>query len=189
MPLLSRYAGRTAALAILVALLLLTWAVIVNPLWSAWSDRADQADRLTDLIVRLKRTAAQAPALRAQLAQTGRNEQEKTAVFVAASPVLAAAALQAEIRRIADADGAQLRSIQQLPSVSQEALNRIGVRAELQSDTPQMAHFLYDLEAHTPILVVRSLSVRGTEQPNFVPGQRPPLYVQIEIAAFAGAAE
>ena len=180
---------QAAALSILAFFIWLGWVILVAPLWSAWADRADQADRLTELIFRLKRTAAEAPALRAALAMMGHDQQNKAAIFAAPNPVLAAAALQAELTRIAESEGAQLRSVQQLPPTQEDALSRIGVRAELQGDTTQLSQLLYDIETHAPIMMVRSVSVRGSEQPNQSAGQRSPLLIQIEIIAYAGAGE
>jgi len=142
---------------------------------------------MSGLIVRLQRTAALAPALREELAKAG---QHPTGVlFAAPNPVLAAANLQAEVKRIAETNGVQLRSVQPLPSIRQEAIEQIGVRAEMEANTVQIAHILYDFEAHMPILTVRSLSVRGTEQPVPASGQRPALFIQLELVGFTRIAE
>jgi Tfp pilus assembly protein PilO len=182
--------SRVCAFTLLLVIFILFAAGIVSPLWSGWSQRADQADRIAELLVRLRRTANDAPALQQELAKMGQTQHDGGALLIAANANLAGANLQSEIKRIAEANGVQIRSTQQLPSVQEDSLNRIGVRVDLQSDTPQIARILYDLKVHRPILLVTSLAIRGQERQQTPPNQQQlPLSVQLEITAFTGVQE
>jgi hypothetical protein len=181
---------RLGALAILVAMIAVVWGVIIGPLWSAWNRRAEQADHAAELIVRLKISAMETASIQQQLATLGRAQRDQSTVMVAANANLAGAALQSEVKRIVDASGAQLRSVQQIPPVEDNAVNRIGVRVDLQSDSAQIEHVLFDLDVHRPIFLVKHLLVRGQEQQQAVPNQRPQLLdVQLEVSALTGLAE
>jgi hypothetical protein len=182
--------SRIAAQAILMSIIVLAIVIVVAPLWSAWSAETEEVARLTDLIGRLRRTAAEAPDLRAQLDQLGVDQRNSGAILVAANPNLAAAALQSEFRRIVEAAGGQVQAVQQLPPIKEDALTRISIRANLQADTGQIAHALYDIEGHSPVFLIQSLSIRGVDQPaaqrNVKP---PPLNIQVEVAAMTAASE
>jgi hypothetical protein len=181
---------RVGALAILFAMIAVVWMAIISPLWSGLARRAEQADRTAELLVKLRDTIAETPRLKAEAAKLGQVQRDRSAVLIAANVNLAGATLQAEVKRIAQANGVELRSIQQLPPAQEQALSRIGVRADLQSDTAQLGKILYDLQAHNPALLVRALSVRGQEQQGNAPPQHPqPLAVQIEITAVTGTPE
>lgn len=182
--------ARIGAFAILFALIAFVWIAIVSPLWSAWERRAEQADRSAELIVHLRQAAAEAPQVQSELTKIEEALRNRSAILAASNVNLAGATLQSEVKRIVEAGGAQLRSMQQLPPVQEDQLNRIGVRLVLQGDTAQMAHILYNLEGHVPILLARNLSVHSDERQGTdrLP-QSLPLNIQIDVTALWGVPE
>jgi hypothetical protein len=182
--------GRILAVAILVGLILVIWLGILNPSLSLWGRQADQADRTAEMIARLRHSAAEGPALQQELAKLGQSQHDRNAILMAPNANVAGATLQSEVKRIAEGDGATLRTIQQLPPVPEGTLNRIGVRVDLEADTAKLAHMLAHLESHTPIFLVRSVSVHGQEQQGNTSSARPlNLSIQLEITGLTGTPE
>jgi hypothetical protein len=182
--------GRIAAVGILLAAVLLIWFAVLGPLVSLWGRRSDQADRAADMIVRLGRSAAEGPAIQQQLARLGQNQHDRNAIILAPNANVGGAMLQSEIKRIAESDGLAVRTIQQLPPVAEGALNRIGVRVDLEADTAKLGHLLAHLEGHTPIYLVQSLSIHGQEQQASANSARPVnITVQMEITGLTGTPE
>ncbi len=182
---------RMAALAILIVLIILIWLSVLDPLLSLWQRQAEQADRTADMIVRLRQTSAEGPTLKDAIAKLGQGQHDRNAILMAPNANVAGAVLQSEVKRIAEGDGATLRTIQQLPPVPEGSLNRIGVRVDLEADTGQLANILSKLEGHTPIFLVRSLSVHGQEQQSNLPPARRsiPITIQLEITGLTGTSE
>jgi len=182
--------GRIAAVGILLALILLIWFAALGPLLSLWERRSDQADRAADMIVRLRHSTAEAPALQQRLAKLGQSQHDRNTIISAPNPNVGGAMLQSEIKRIAEGDGLAVRTIQQLPPVAEGILNRIGVRVDLEADTAKLAHLLAHLEGHTPIFLVQSLSIHGQEQQSSATSAKPiNMTVQMEITSLTGTPE
>jgi len=180
--------GRVAAVGILLAAILLIWFAAVGPLLSIWERQADQADRAADMIVRLRHTAAEGPALQQQLAKLGQNQHDRNAIILAPNANVGGAMLQSEIKKLAEAAGIAVRTIQQLPPVAEGALNRVGARVDLDADTAKLAHLLAHLGDHSPILLVQSLSIHGQEQQRDT--TKPVnVTVQMEITGLTGGPE
>lgn len=177
---------RAGALGILALMLLLVWAVLFRPVWNMWSGLSDQAERSAELIERLGKIAAETPALRAEASRIALTNQDRAVVFSSANPNLASAELQEEVKRIAALRGAQVQSMQQLATLPENGLNRIAVRLEFQGNTMQIAGILRDLDAHAPRIFARTISIRGNEQQLASLGQSLPLYVQLDVTAYAG---
>lgn len=181
---------RIAAVGLLVAVILMVWLVLLNPLISSWERQSDQADRAADMIVRLRHSAAEGPALQQQLARLGQSHRDRNAILLAPNANVGGALLQSEVKRVAESDGATVRTVQQLPLVAEGTLNRIGVRVDMEADIAQLARLLAHFESHTPVFLVGSLSIRGQEQQRGAVSTQPvKLAVQVEITALTGAAE
>jgi hypothetical protein len=182
--------GRIAAVGILAGGILLVWFAALNPVLSVWERRSDQADRSADMIVRLRHSAAEGPALQQQLARLGQSQHDRNAIILAPNANVGGAMLQSEIKKLAESDGVPVRTIQQLPPVAEGALNRIGVRIDLEADTAKLGHLLAHLESHTPVFLVQSLSIHGQEQQGNAASAKPvTVTVQMEITGLTGTPE
>jgi len=181
---------RIAAVGILFAMILLVWFAGLGPLVSLWERRSDQAERAADMIVRLRHSAAEGPAIQQQLVKLGQSQRDRNTIISAPNANVGGAILQSEIKRVAEGDGLTVRTIQQLPPVAEGALNRIGVRVDLEADTAKLAHLLVHLQGHTPIFLVQSLSIHGQEQQTSAGAGKPVnLTVQMEITGLTGTPE
>jgi Tfp pilus assembly protein PilO len=179
-----------SAFGILALILLMIWFVIIDPVVWGWIRRVEEADRAAELIAHLRGSASDAKTIEAEIKRIGAIQHDHGAILVAVNPNLAAANLQAEVKRIVEANGAQLRSIQQTLPVTESELTRVGVRADIQGDTQQLSHFLYDLESHSPVFLSRRLLVRGSEQQiTSVAQKATPLTIELEVTALTGPSE
>lgn len=154
-------AGRLLALAILAGLCALVWAGAAQPLLDRFAGYRDTVAQAEDQLPRLRRLAAMAPSLEAELARIERDPTARTRQLTGANDALAAADLQNRLGRIAAANAVVLRSTQILPPEEEEGFRRIAVRVALEGDTPALLKILHGLETASTLLFVDNLEIRA----------------------------
>ena len=154
-------AGRLLALAILAGLCALVWAGAAQPLLDRFAGYRDTVAQAEEQLPRLRRLAAMAPSLEAELARIERDPTARTRQLTGANDALAAADLQNRLGRIAAANAVVLRSTQILPPEEEEGFRRIAVRVALEGDTPALLKILRGLETAPTLLFVDNLEIRA----------------------------
>ena len=154
-------AGRLLALAILAGLCALVWAGAAQPLLDRFAGYRDTVAQAEKQLPRLRRLAAMAPSLEAELARIERDPTARTRQLTGANDALAAADLQNRLGRIAAANAVVLRSTQILPPEEEEGFRRIAVRVALEGDTPALLKILHGLETAPTLLFVDNLEIRA----------------------------
>ena len=154
-------AGRTAALALLLALLALVWLAGIAPLLDGYRADRETVAFASEQLPRLGRLAGEAPMLRAELDRAARDPAGRTRLLGGTSDALAGADLQNRVARDATRDGLALRSAQILPPAAEEGFRRIGVRVALEGTLASLRRLLYGIETAPTFLFVDNLEIRS----------------------------
>jgi general secretion pathway protein M len=178
--------SRVAALAILIFLAVVVVSAVALPLWLL-NRRYDIA--VDDAATKLERYS-RVVGMRDGLQQKAREIKalEATRHFLkSASPSLAAAELQEQVKGILDANGGKLNSMQILPHKDDGMYRQVSVSLQLTAPLSAVRAMLYALESAHPYLFVDNVSIRAT---GMVPGRtdpanEPDLIVQFDLAGYA----
>ena len=155
------WAGKAAALAILLVVLGLVKCLAVDPLIDAFVTNGEQVRKLTALSARYRALIDQLPALRAERDGLSRQVTADSGFLRNANETLAAAELQARLKGLVDQVHGELKSTQILPMQQIGGIRRVGVRGEMAMTLPAIQKVLYETEAGSPTLVLDGLSIRS----------------------------
>lgn len=153
--------GRLLALAILAGLCALVWLGAVQPLLGLFTGYRDTVTQAEEQLPRLRRLAAMAPSLKAELTRIERDPSARTRQLSGGSNALAAADLQNRLGKISAANGIVLRSTQILPAEEEEGFRRIAVRVALEGGVPALLKILHGLETAPTLLFIDNLEIRA----------------------------
>jgi hypothetical protein len=182
----SRQQQRILAVLLLLAVLFCIWAGAVNPLLDAWSTWRQSRQQQRDEIARMLQAAARKPELEARLQRIRQREPGMKGAVTGATAALAAAALQNDVRQIVGANGGEIRSTQNLPSLQVGEWERIAIRYDLVVPMERLPQLLRQLESHVPYLLLDEVSVRAPEgtSPEPQPGGDVKLAVRWDVRAY-----
>ncbi|MGI9375012.1 MAG: type II secretion system protein GspM [Tsuneonella suprasediminis] len=162
------------ALLILVALVALVWFVIVSPILSGFSARAQQRNELTLRYLHNQRTIATVPRLRRQAEEERRRID--TYVVAAHDAEAGREVLKERLRRAVEAAGGEVRGAEDTEGEAGWARASVGARVTL----PQLVAVLDRLQNAPPWLVVETLSVEANDA--LVTGQSSSMDIRLEAA-------
>lgn len=177
---------RGFALALLVAAVLLLVLAVATPLWVAHRHYDTALDDLGQRLERYERLAEARPALEQKL--EGVKSQGSRKFFLKASATsLAAAEVQEQVRRIIEAGGARVTSVQVAQPKEEAGFRQFGVSAQFTANIAALRRVLLAVDAAEPYLLVDTLTVRSQVPPNFKapPGFEPEMYVQLDVVGFS----
>ncbi len=158
---LPRWVARLAALALLVGVLGLGYAFLVAPVFAAYRTLDEDIARSEELLHRYETLAGTRAAHEARLGELS-SRQRGTGVYLSgAGDALAAAELQERARKAVVSEGAELRSIQNLPPESDGEFRRVTVRVQFSGNLAAFHSILYRLEAGRPFVFVDNLDLRN----------------------------
>jgi hypothetical protein len=141
-----------------------------------------EAERMTASVQALPRTRARLAALHAQLSRYD------SATVDGETPALAGANLAELVSTSASAAGAQLTSVQLLPTKEPRGgFGRVAAHANVTGDLEAIAIFIQGLEAGPQLVVVRSFGVTQPEI-NLPSSRRESLRAEVEVEALFRAA-
>lgn len=154
------------ALAIGILLLLLFGLVfeIVLPLIGAFQGDEDQEASLR-LLAGYQRVAALRPQIEQRLAARAGEEAALPGLWPGATPTLASNALQGEARRLVEAAGGRITTMQPLPASREAGFDKIGFRIDLTLPMPGLPGLLQSFDAHTPFLFLDKVDLHAPEAP------------------------
>lgn len=185
---LSPKQSRAAAALLLAAVVLLIAAIVAAPLWML-NRRYDAA--LDDTVSRLERYAKIA-GMRDGLVKKSAQVQvlaQSHHYLKSASPALAAAELQEQVKVILEANGGKLNSIQILPHKDDGQYRQISVQLQLSASLAAVKAMLYALESSRPYLFIDNFSARSTAgfgpRTGADPAVEPDLTVQFDLTGYA----
>lgn len=178
---------RLLALGLLGAVLAFLLLGVIGPIAEGMAERAEHEERQRNLLERLERLSAQGPALRRELEVLDTQLAAPEVIIRAASATLAAAQLQTDLRRLLEAAGAEVTSVQPLPPAQQGPLLRLALRVELQAGLEPLSRLLGAIEDHTPRMSVRDALVTAPRGGAIRDGgaQEPRLAVRLDVQGLA----
>ncbi len=180
---------RLLALGLLVALLGALGLGILAPMLDGMAEAAEHEERQRSLLARLERVSAQGPALRRELEALEAELADPALLLRAPSASQAAALLQESVRRLLEAEGIAIESVQALPAVPQGPLLRLGLRAELRAGIEPLSRALQAMAAHQPPLLVREALIAAPEQRAGGLAAEPRLSVRLDVQSLARVTE
>jgi len=182
---------RALALAILAAIPLTVWLVVIGPIWEAWAGGAETEGRSLKLISELRQMAAMRPALDAELKTLEARGKTLPGFVTGTTPALAAASMQSEIKRIIESKGGQVRSTQDLSPAREHGVERIGVRFDITTSLEALPRIVYEIEAHSPYFFIDNLEIRAPEdaRPETYVADKPILIIHWDVYAYRAVGE
>lgn len=177
---------RRVAVALLVASLLSLALLVAVPLWAAHRHYDTALDDLSQRLERYERLSDARPALERKLEAVKARGSRKF-YLKATAPSLAAAEVQEQVRRLIEAGGARVTSVQVAQPKDDGAFRQLTVSAQLSANASALRRVLLAVDSAEPFLLVDTLSVRSQVPPNFKapPGFEPEMYVQLDVVGFA----
>jgi general secretion pathway protein M len=182
--------SRVLALALLAALPVALYAIVVAPVVAAYRESADAIAQAQTLIHSYRERAEQ----RSQLAQLLADEEARassvTGYLRAVDDALAAAELQDRVKGVVEDAGAELRSAQSLNVTAVDTVpgvRRAGLKVRFTATIDSLAAILYEIETGEPYLFVDSLSIREPRRQRRrgnEPEQAPELDVVLDLYGY-----
>jgi general secretion pathway protein M len=186
-------ASRLLAVALLGAVLLAGYALVVSPVIAAYQEVGQGIEQSQLLLQRYRSLAGERPQLSARLAELEQRAARAGGYLKGSSDALAAAELQDQVRAIIEGAGGSLRSTQILPASPIDAtvpLRKAALRIQLGIDIEGLQKVLYDLETGQPYLFVDQLTIRPqrTRRRSSELEVEPVLDVSFEVFGYVRAA-
>ena len=179
---LSKPVSRFVAIGLLLLALALVHALIVRPLAGSWHDTVAAIEDTRALAAGYARTAAARPQYEEQAAALRAEKPNPDWFLVGETDALAAAAMQDRIGTLAQAAGAEIRSIQTVPAVDEDGMRRIGVTVELSAKTASLLRVAYAIESGMPYLFINTTEAIADPSQGGI--EDPMLIVRLEISGY-----
>ena len=170
---------RWLALGLLLALLLLAYAVLVHPWWTVpMLEAGERVEALQERELRLRMQLQQAPAVSQRLEQVRAAQADRPGFLPEANPELATASLIQRLETVVGQASPGNRSCaitnrSPLDPSSREQFTRVVVQVRLRCGTPELASVLHSLESGAPRLFVDNLNILA-QRMYFSPGREAP---------------
>jgi general secretion pathway protein M len=151
--------GKLVAIGLVLMPVLLLFRFAIVPAWSAYQSIGEETLDAQQKILRLKRLAANLPALERQERQLRSANLLTPYLLTANNSAIAAAGIQRRLQDIVNAHQGRVLSTRVLRSTEDGPFERVTVNARLQLSLEGLQSLLYELETATPYLFVEGLSV------------------------------
>ncbi len=165
---------RIAALGLLLLIFALVYLVVIAPVVGLYRDYDEDIAAEQERVSRYERVAAKAKNIERQLAQIDRQISGQERGFLKGKTrSLAAAEMQEHVKRVVEASGGRLNSIQILPGKEDEEDQRapVSLKVQMTGSTETVQKVFYDLESGLPRLFLDQVYVRGRAGYQFRPGR------------------
>jgi general secretion pathway protein M len=188
--------SRLLAVALLVALPVLGYLLLVAPVVAAYREAGEAIAQAQQLLQSYRERAEQSPQLTQLLAEEEERASSVTGYLAAVDEALAAAELQDRVKGVVEGAGGALRSAQSLkvePVDAVAGVRRAGLKVRFSADIESLAAILYELETGEPYLFVEGLSIREPRRQRRRNGDQaeeaPQLDVVVDLYAYMRGAE
>jgi general secretion pathway protein M len=158
---LSPAASRSAALAILFALVGVLYLGLVSPIIDGYQSLRGETAQTEDQLARYRRAARERAPRQAELTALEQRSTSADGFLTGANDTLVAVQIQNRLKSLTDAATGTLRSTQVLPPQDEGARRRIIVRGQLSITVAGALKVFHDLEADNPTLFVDNLDIRA----------------------------
>jgi hypothetical protein len=152
-----RLLSKGLALAILVAAVLLAFMLVVEPLMTRSTELQEQIEAERALLGRMR--SAPPPGSKTGTPATKVAGDIGEIFLPGASDPLRLAFLQSRLGKVANDEGAILKSVRNLPGREREGLRLLGVEAQMTASIGQLQRILFALETDQPHLFVETIQI------------------------------
>jgi len=181
------WVSRATALGVLIAVLALFYLLFIGPLIAAYSEINGAIAQSTDLLARYQRVIAQRATLQATLDKVNQEHTQSGVYVPGDTDALAAARLQEIVNSRVESNGAQVRSVQILPSREDGDFRRVGVRIQMTANIAAIARILYAFEGGDTYLFVDNLEISNRQSRRRLDGAQevdPKLLVRLDLTGY-----
>jgi general secretion pathway protein M len=176
--------SRLLALALLAAVPVLGYLLVVGPVIAAYRDAGESIAQAQTLLQSYRERAEQGPQLAQLLAGEEKRAGRVTGYLAAVDDALAAAELQDRVKGVVEGAGGVLRSAQSLnvePVDAVAGVRRAGLKVRFAADIESLATILYEIETGEPDLGVDGLSIREPRRQRRRSGDEPEEAPQLDV--------
>ena len=152
--------SRALALALLMGICAIVYAVLIEPLWSRHQIFRQSRIQSAELLAKYQRIGGAVEALEADLAELQDAQASQAGYLPGESSSLAAAELQNYVKNIVRSAGEELRSTQVLPVHEEAGVTRVAIRVQLPIRIQGLQQVLHALESGMPFVFIDNIDVR-----------------------------
>jgi general secretion pathway protein M len=146
--------GRKGALSV-VALAAAAFLVLVAlPVLAAFEAQSEERDAALDEFATFRTEVASGPAMQRALAAVRIQASAVPGLMRSATPALAAAQLQTEIKQLVEANAGDLRSAQAISPTREKGFDRVAIQCDLTVPVAHLKDLLYAVEVHAPYFFI-----------------------------------
>jgi general secretion pathway protein M len=156
-----RLLPRLAALGLLLAVPAVVYLAAVMPVADHIAGLEGEVATLEESLERYQRIADQRVQLAAQVRGAADDEPDSGLYLDGSSDALAAAQLQELMKKIVGASGGTLDSVRVMESVAEGPYRRVSLQLLIETRIAGLRALLYGVEAGTPYLFIKSISVEN----------------------------
>ncbi len=184
MNMLSGWQQKTLALMILTLVVWVAAVSIVRPVLTEYMDHTDAIADAKHQLAQYKRIASSTGDLSARLSDLNASDFDQTFLRSAATPTVAVASIQADLKKWILDHGGQVTSSQGRPSAPAGKNLRVPVVITFNGDMQVLEKVLYDIEKTVPYLIVDSLAVKQQRAGEANRDRNPVLNVTLGVSGF-----
>jgi hypothetical protein len=175
---------RALALAILLALPLVVWLAVVEPLVSVITDRQAEIATLAERLARLKATIARIPDLRSSEAESNQRLEAAGGVWTGTSEAALAAAVQDRLRQAVSGEGV-VKSTSHVRGADESGLQTVRIRFSIEGTLATIEQALAVIETSRPVMFVDNMMIAA---PASFSMEKPPLLgLDMEVIGYLRA--
>jgi len=183
----SAVARRTAALTILLLLILLFWLVLVRPLIAMATERQRDIVVLSDRLATLRTAIARIPALQQQDASLDARLDAGGGVWPDASDAAVAAQMQDRLLQVVRRGGGVVKTTSTMQGTDAGGLHAVRVRFSIEGTLDTLEQTLLTVQTSKPAMFVDSMTIVS---PMTIPRDKAPrLSLDIEVIGYLKAAQ
>lgn len=171
--------GRLLAFWLLTVLLLLSFKLVLWPVWQQHQALISAIEEQRTLLQRHQQLVGQVPLLREKYVLMLDQSRLDDYVVPGDSSAQAAAFIQQRLHEQAQVLNAQILSTRVLPPLQQDGLERVPVSARLQLTLEELRTLLHEFETQSPYLLVHQMSIQPVRTRLSEPSRQ--VVVQIEL--------
>jgi len=150
---------RWLAVGLLFSVVVLIAATIFIPWYEAINKTMDDIDSLMFRIKRYERIISSRDQVLSAIEQSRKEINALGYFYTQETPSLAAAELQKRIKKIVDAAGGEISSIQVLPGKEENGLVSIGVKVKVVGNMEMLRSLLYEIDIEKPLMKIDQITI------------------------------
>jgi hypothetical protein len=182
----SRPLRRLLALTILLAVLVVGWSAVIEPLIDLSRARREEIAGLADQLGRLRAIIGRQPELEQRAAAAGTALTAEGGLWAGSSTAEVAAGMQDRLRKVIADNAGRLRSTAVVGEANEHGFHRVAVHFSIDGTLDTIQATLATAQAARPAMFVDSVAIHATGADD--PGHPPALSMELDIVGYMRAA-